>query len=320
MILDTPLWRQTPPAAFPVCLGFLSLAVAWQHAVDVLPWVSEDMSNLLLAAATGYFLWFFGFYLAKVIARPAVLLEDMQSPPARAGIAAMAMSMMLLALALLPFNVYVPQVWWTGVVLQIVASAVVLHAIWKDPPKKRHFSTFQYLTFVGPVIGPFTGVPLGYIWQSYWLIMASLVAYVIVTIGIIMTLKRDPIPKNLRPSITIFLAPICLFALGFDALGYHQIFVYFYWASNVVAVALLFMAPWMMRGGYTPVWGAFTFPIAAYLNVQIIGMANGHGTYAMVGTYAAMVIGTPLIFYMVYKTVMEWVTGDLAKKSHAATA
>ncbi len=320
MLLDTPLWRQTPPAAFPVCLGFLSLAVAWQHAVDVLPWVSEDLSNLLLAAATGYFLWFFGFYVAKIIARPAVLLEDMRSPPARAGIAAMAMSMMLLALALLPLNIYVPQVWWTGVTLQILASAVVLHAIWKDPPEKRHFSTFQYLTFVGPVIGPFTGVPLGYVWQSQWLIIASLVAYIIVTIGILLTLKRDPIPQHLRPSVTIFLAPLCLFALGFDALGYAQVFVAFYWLSNVIAVALLLLIPWMMRGGYTPVWASFTFPVAAYLNVQIIALANGHGTMALVGTYAAMAIGTPVVFYMVYRTVMEWVTGDLARKSHAASA
>ncbi len=320
MLLDTPLWRQTPPAAFPVCLGFLSLAVAWQHAVDVLPWVSEDMSNLLLAAATGYFLWFFGFYIAKVAARPSVLFEDMRSPPARAGIAAMAMAMMMLALALLPFSVYVPQVWWTGVVLQILASAIVLHAIWKDPPDKRHFSTFQYLTFVGPVIGPFTGVPLGYIRESYWLIMAALVAYVIVTIGIFLNLKRDPIPKALRPSVTIFLAPVCLFALGFDALGYHQLFVYFFWVCNAVAVVLLFLVPWMVRGGYTPVWGAFTFPVAAYLNVQVVGMANGYGAYATVGTYVAMAIATPVIFYMVYRTVMEWVTGELARKSHAATA
>ena len=320
MLLDTPLWRQTPPAAFPVCLGFLSLAVAWQHAVDIFPWVSEDMSNLLLAAATGYFLWFFGFYLAKVIARPAVLLEDMRSPPARAGIAAMAMSMMMLSLALLPLNVYVPQVWWTGVTLQIGASAIVLHAIWRDPPEKRHFSTFQYLTFVGPVIGPFTGVPLGYIWQSTWLIFAALATYAVVTIGIIATIKRDPVPKHLRPSLTIFLAPVCLFALGFDALGYTQAFTFFYWVSTVTAVVLLIAAPWMMRGGYTPVWASFTFPVAAFLNVQIIAMANGYGTPAIIGTYAAMAIGTPMIFYMVYRTVMEWVTGDLAKKSHAATA
>jgi len=320
MLLDTPLWRQTPPAVFPVCLGFLSLAVAWQHAANLFPWVSEDMSNLLLAAATGYFLWFLGFYLAKVIARPAVLLEDMRSPPARAGIAAMAMSMMMLSLALLPLNVYVPLVWWTGVTLQIAASIIVLHAIWVDPPEKRHFSTFQYLTFVGPVIGPFTGVPLGYIWQSTWLIMAALAAYVIVTIGILATIKRAPIPIHLRPSLTIFLAPICLFALGFDALGYSQAFAFFYWASVAIALVLLLATPWMMRGGYNPVWASFTFPVAAFLNVQIIAVASGYGTPAMVGTYAAMALGTPMIFYMVYRTVMEWVTGDLAKKSNAATA
>ena len=214
MLLETPLWRQTPPAAFPVCLGFLSLALGWRHASDIFPWASEDLSNLMLAAATGYFLWFLGFYVAKLIARPAVLFEDMRTPPARAGIATMAMAMMLLAAALLPFGISVPLVWWTGVTMQIAASAIVLYAIWRDPPEARHFTTFQYLTFVGPMVGPIAGIPLGYIWQSQVLIIAALIAYVIITIGILLTLKRDPIPKPLRPSVTIFLAPPCLFAIG----------------------------------------------------------------------------------------------------------
>ena len=68
MLLESPLWRQTPPAAFPVCLGFLSLALAWRASADILPWVSEDLSNLTLAAATGYFLWFLAFYLASGVA------------------------------------------------------------------------------------------------------------------------------------------------------------------------------------------------------------------------------------------------------------
>ncbi len=320
MLLDTPLWRQTPPAVFPVCLGFLSLALGWRDAAGIFPWLSEDVGALMLAAATGYFIWFAGFYVIKFAARPAVLFEDMHTPPARAGIAALAMSMMLLAAALLPLGISVPEVWWTGVILQIAASGIVLHAIWKDPPKARHFTTFQYLTFVGPVVGPIAGVPLGYYQESYWLIMAALVAYVIVTIGIFATLRRDPVPKPLRASLAIFLAPISLFALGFDVLDYHAIYIYFYWASNVVAIILLLMLPWMMRGGYTPAWASFTFPAATYFHVQIVGVANGHGTGAVIGVYASMAIATPLILYLVYRTVMEWVTGDLAKKSHAATA
>ena len=320
MLLETPLWRQTPPAAFPVCLGFLSLALAWRHASDIFPWASEDLSSLMLAAATGYFLWFLAFYFAKVVARPAVILEDMRTPPARAGIAAMAMSMMLLAAALLPFGISVPLVWWTGVVLQILASGIVLHAIWVDPPEKRHFSTFQYLTFVGPVTGPIAGIPLGYVWQSKLLIAASLVAYVIVTAGILLTLKKDPIPKPLRPSVMIFLAPLALFAVGFGSLGFDTFFAVFFWSSEVVFVALLLMSPWMLRGGYTPVWGSFTFPLAIYVNAQLMAIDKGFGTIAVVGAYIGLTIATPVVFYMMYRTVMEWVSGDLAKKSHAATA
>ena len=88
MLIKTPLWRQTPPAVFPVCLGFMSLALGWRAAADQLEWLSEDIGDLMLAASTGYFLWFFGFYLVKLTERPMVLLEDMRSPAARAGIAA----------------------------------------------------------------------------------------------------------------------------------------------------------------------------------------------------------------------------------------
>ena len=320
MLLNSPLWRQTPPAAFPVCLGFLSLALGWTNAAHVMPGISEDIGHLLLAASTGYFIWFLAFYLRKVAARPAVVWDDMQSPPARAGIAAMAMSMMLLAAALLPFGVSVPLVWWTGVVMQIAASAVVLWAMLREPRDKRCFSTFQYLTFVGPVVGPIAGVPLGYIWQSKLLIMGALIAWVAITIGTIVTLRRKPIPVPMRPSMMIFLAPLSLFALGFGMLGYDTAFSVFYWSGSMVAAGLLLMVPWMIKGGYTPVWGAFTFPTAAFLNVQVMAVVKGHGILATIGVYAGLVIGTPVILYMVYRTVMEWVTGDLAKKSNAATA
>lgn len=320
MLLDSPLWRQTPPAAFPVCLGFMSLALGWRNAADVMPEISEDIGNLLLAASTGYFIWFLAFYIRKLIARPAVLMEDMKTPPARAGIAAMAMAMMILAAALLPFGVSVPPIWWAGVVMQIVASAIVLQAMWRDPPKSRHFSTFQYLTFVGPVVGPIAGVPLGYVWQSSLLVTAALIAYVIITIGIVLTIRRDPIPAPLRASAMIFLAPLCMFALAYGMLGNDLAFSAFYWAGSVMALGLLALVPWMLKGGYTPVWGAFTFPIGAFLNMQVMAVAKGHGMMAEVGVYAAMAIGTPVVLYLVYRTVMEWVTGELAAKSHAATA
>jgi tellurite resistance protein len=315
-----PLWRQTPPAIFPVTLGFMTLALGWRKAADVMPGIPVDIGNLMLGLSTGYFIWFLLFYVAKLAARPAVLFEDMRTPPARAGIAAMAMSMMVLAAALLPLKLSVPQVWWTGVVMQVGASAIVLHAIWKDAPEDRHFTTFQYLTFVGPIVGPIAGVPLGYIWQSYWMTMGALGAFVIITIGLFYSFRAEPMPERMRPSMMIFLAPVCLFALSYGSQGYDWGFTVFYWFGGAVAFVLLLMVPWMLKGGYTPIWAAFKFPLSAFLNLHVIAVGNGHRLWAELGVYAGLVIATPVILYISYRSIMEWVTGDLAQKSGAATA
>ena len=298
----------------------MALALGWRNAADVLPQVSPVIGDLLLGLSTGFFIWFLLFYFAKVIARPGVVMEDMRTPPARAGMAAAAMSMMLLAAALLRLDVQAPIVWWIGVAMQLFASAVVLIAIWNDPPEKRHFSTFQYLTFVGPVVGPIAGIPLGYVWESIILTLAALVAWVIVTVGIGLTYRRDPLPVPLRPSVMIFLAPLGLFALSFGALGYEWAFALFYWTGNIVVLGLILLLPWMIRGGYSPVWAAFTFPLAVFLNVQVMAIGKGYGALAQFGAFASLAIATPVILLISYVSIMQWVTGDLTKKTHGAIA
>lgn len=317
MLLDAPLWRRAPPAIFPVCLGLLGLGLGWRNASDVLP-IAHEIGDILLGMASAYFVFFLAFYLRKLMARPSVLFDDMKSAPARAGIAAAAMSMMLLAAALLPFGISVPQVWWAGVILQIGASIVVCYAIWKDTPEHRHFTPYQYLTFVGPVVGPIAGIPLGYVWESIALTLAALVAHLIITTGYGRTLIRARPPLMLRPSLAIFLAPNCLFALSFGLLGIDWAFNLFYWIANIVALVLLLMSFWLVRGGWSPVWAAFTFPIAAFVNVQVMAVAKGAGFLAVFGVYAGLAIGTPLIGYVAYRFTLSFVTGELAKKSGAA--
>lgn len=319
MLLKSPLWRRTPPAIFPVCLGLIGLGLGWRNAADILP-IAQEIGDLLLGFSSAFFLFFLAFYLRKITARPAVLFEDMKNSGARAGVAAAAMSMMLLAAALLPLGLSVPQVWWTGVIMQIAASAIVCYAIWQDPPKQRQFTPFQYLTFVGPVAGPIAGIPLGYVRESIWLILAALVAHIIISVGNGNRLMRTRPPIPLRPSLAIFLAPNCLFALGFGLLEIDWAFYVFYWIANSAALVLVLLTPWMIKGGWTPIWGAFTFPTAAFLNVQVMAIAKGAGALAVFGTYAGLTLGTPLILFIAYRSVMSWSTGELAELSGAAKA
>ena len=298
----------------------MSLSLGWANAARVIPGLSEGAGYLLLTASTGYFFWFMSLYLRKIITRPSVIWDDMQTAPARAGGAAMAMTMLLLAAGLLPFGALASLVWWLGVVMQIAASGAVLWALLQEPPNKRHFATFQYLTFVGPVLGLMAGVPLGYIWESKLLVSIALVTWVVITTGTLVSLRRAPLPRGVRPSVMIFLAPVCLLALGYGMLGYDIAFAVFYRLCCAIAAGLVLLVPWMVKGGYTPAWGAFTFPLAAFLNVQVMAMSKGYGVWAEAGVYVGLAIATPVVLYMAYRTVMEWGTGNLARKSGAAIA
>jgi tellurite resistance protein len=313
------LWRRTPPAVFPVSLGLLGLGLGWRNAADVLP-VAHEIGDLLLAVATAFFLFFLALYLRKIAARPAVLLEEVASPPARAGLAAASMSMMLLAAALLPFGLSVSEVWWLGVVMQIGASGLGCYAIWRDPGETRYFTPFQYLTFVGPVVGPVAGIPLGHVWESHILTIAALVPYVVITLGFAAQSAKRGIPLVLRPTVAIYLAPNCLFATGFGLLNIDWAFHLLYWVAWVVAAALVPLGPWMMRGGWTPLWSAFTFPGSAFLLMQVLAVAKGVGLPAVIGTYGSMAVATPLVLFITWRFVMTWVTGELSERSGAAVA
>lgn len=317
MILETPLWKRTPPAIFPVTLGYMGLSLAWRSSSSVLP-IPSVIGGVLLGLSTAFFLYFLAFYVAKLVGRPSVLVEDLKSPPLRAGIAAIPMSMMLLAAALLPFNISVPEVWWTGVILQYGTSVAVLWAIWKEPADQRAFSPFMYLTFVGPVVGPIAGIKLGYVTESYWLTMGALVAFVVIFFGYLITVFRRLPPQPLRPSLAITLAPVSLFALSYGQLGMEAWFAVFYWLAWIAFFGVVALLPWMTKGGWTPVWGAFTFPFATFTHVQILAMSKGYGFIAEVGTILGLAIGTPLVFYIVYRASMAWVTGALSEKSGAA--
>jgi tellurite resistance protein len=318
MLNDTPLWRSTPPAIFPICLALLGLGLGWRTAAEVLPTVAIEVGDVLLGLGSAFYVFFLLNYLRKLSARPMVLFDDMTNPAARAGIAAAAMSMMMLAAALLPFGISAPFVWWIGVVAQIGASAAGCWAIWRDPPDKRKFSTFQYLTFVGPVVGPFAGIKLGYVTESLVLTLAALVAYVIITIGLIVQLRHAHPSIALRPSMAIFLAPVCLFATSFGMLGIDWAFTIFYWLSIAIAVVLFTMIPWMIKGGFSPVWASFTFPVAAFLGVQVMAVIKYGNDIHAIGVYGAMIVATPVILIIAYRATLRWATGDLARASNSA--
>lgn len=319
MPTKTSLWRTTPPAIFPVALGFLGLGVIWRKSANVLP-VPVWIGDVIMGMSTLFFLFFLASYLIKLMARPKVLLEDMKTPPARAGISAIGMAIMLLAAIFLNFGWSLAWLWWIGVGVQILVMALVLYLLQQGPPELQTINPFQYLTFVGLIVAPIAGVPLGYGQVSFWLAMSALVGFVVITIGYGAKIIRVRPPQPLRPSLAIILSPLSLFALMFLPMQAEMAFQIFYWLSWVTAVALAGLSFWMAKGGWTPIWGAFTFPVAAFTSMQISAADTLGGVLPAIGVWAGMLVATPLILYVVYRSTIAWTKGELAKKTGAAQA
>ncbi len=314
-----PLWRSTPPAIFPVILGLVGLSLAWR-GLGISFELTAGFGDILLGVTTAILAFFALSYLAKLVARPAVLMDDLKSPPGRAGLSAVSMSFIVLAAGLLPYGEIARYVWWFGILLHAVIATFVVKSMAKSPPEGRSVTPFQLLPFVGLVTAPLAGVALGYGLLSQILTYISLLAFAVILFQLAAKFIRTRPPEPLRPTYAIILAPLSLFGMAFGQFGPEIGFTVFYIAVWAYAIALLVFAKWLTKAGFTPMWGSFTFPLATFTNINIMAMAKGYGLVATAGAIAGGLISTALIFFISHKALKMWAKRDLAKKTGAAVA
>lgn len=158
---QTPFWRRTPPAVFPPLMGLFGIALGWHRAADVFA-IGTGWSELILGATSLLFLFLSGSYLAKLIHRPAVILEDLRVLPGRAGLAALTLSVMLMAAGLVPlFPSAAGFVLWLGIALHAALAVLVIRVLWSGPAEQRRVTPAWHLAFVGFIVIPLGAVPLG---------------------------------------------------------------------------------------------------------------------------------------------------------------
>jgi len=313
------LWRQVPPAIFPVCLGFVGIALAWKSAARLIDF-PQPIADLFLGAVTAFFLYFSLAYGAKVIARPAALAEDLATAPGRAGLSALAMTLMLFSLVMQAQGVSGAPFWFLGIVLHICMSISAIFKLVTGGQQARQVSPFQYLTFVGLIVAPVAGTSLGYGALSLVLAMFSLVPFAIITVLFARQLLVALPPPPMRAPIVIVLAPVGLFAIAFAHANMGGLFDAFYWAATALALLFLSLGVWLAKSGFVAPWGSFTFPIAVFTNMNLLAMSHSPTGFAYFGALVGLIIGTPIVLYVVARTFLAFVRGDLQKMTGAATA
>lgn len=309
------LFARTPPAVFPVLLGLIGLALALRRGVAGFDLASGLVEALVGALVVG---WAFALlaFAVKIGRRPGVVAEDLRVLPGRAGMAAASMSVMAMAAALLP---YAPglafALLWLGLALHAVLAALLIRVLVALPPEARGVNPGWHLAFVGFIVAAVPAAQLGQVALASALLWITLpIAALIWGLSLAQLIGRIP-PAPLRPLLAIHLAPAALFATVAALIGQPVMAQAFAGFGAVILLALLAAARWITAAGFSALWGAFTFPLAAYSTaLLVLGGAWGMAGNVVLGL--AFVTIPPIA----WKVLKLWPGGALAAKTNAAEA
>lgn len=307
------LARRVPPALFPALLGLAGLALAWRRGIAQFA-LPPGLADLLAGAVTLLLAFALAALGLKIARRPAVLLEDLSILPGRAGIAAAVLAGYLLAALIGPlWPVLGKMLWALALVAQIAVMALSARILWQAPEAQRQVSPAWHLSFAGPLVGAMVAQLLGLHLAAailFW--PAALAALVIWGLSAARVSRALP-PAPLRPLLAVHLAPVALIGMvsaGFGWAGMAQICA----VLGVAGAALLAArGRWLLAGGFSPFWGALTFPAAA-LSALFLAL-----DWRILGGLA-LIAATLIVLPIALRICKMWVNGSLATKSNAATA
>ncbi|MGP9791507.1 SLAC1 family transporter [Roseinatronobacter sp. NSM] len=310
--------RRTPPAIFAPIMGLFGLGLGWREASGMFG-LSPAIGDMILGAVALLFVFALVAYLAKPARRLAVLVEDMRVLPGRAGLAAASLSLMLLAASLAPLAPALA----TGVALcafglHLGLVGLLVYVLRISPPEGRVVTPVFHLSFVGFIIGGVVANALGHHDIARWIIWAMVgPAGVIWGVSLRQLFTRIP-PAPLRPLLAIHLAPACLFTIVAQGAGMDNVAQGFAVLAIVIFAALLAALRWLTAAGFSPLWGAFTFPLVAFATALVM-VSGGVGALFWAG---GLVLGvaTVAVPVIAYKVLKMWPGGTLAARTNAAEA
>ncbi len=311
--------RRMPPAVFPPLLGFLGLGLVWRN-VPGAPGLLRDLAEALLGMGAGVFGVALALYAVKVALRPGVLAEEIATLPGRSGLAAMAMAVMLVAAAIAPYaRGAAPWLLALGLGMHGALAAACGWRLVTGPAEARRISPADHLVFVGGIAGVVPAIALGLDWLTALLMWTGLASSGAIYALSLRQLWRHPVPPPLRPLLAIHLSPVSLAGTAAVILGHDGLALGLGLAALALGALLLARLPWLCATGFSPFWGAFTFPMVAFASFMLLMGEDGSAVLRGAGI-AALVLASATVPVVLARVLRLWLRGSLAVASNAATA
>ncbi len=310
------LWRATPPAVFPPVLGLIALALGWRRALAEagLPPAAGEM----LAGATALLTLFcLVAYAAKVLRRPAVIAEDLAVLPGRAGLTAATMAVMATGAIALPYAEGLAR----GLALAGLAlhAALMLHflaGLARGPAPARRVNPVWHLALVGGIVAGQVLAPLGLAAPAQALLGVTMAAAVAVWALSLRQILAERVPAPLRPLLAIHLAPAAIGATVAAGLGLTAVATGLAVLSLGLLAVLVIRLRWLTEAGVSPLWGAFTFPLAATAGALL----SQEATWLRLAGAPVLALATLAVPWIALRVFRLWGDGSLGPRTNAAAA
>ncbi len=258
---------------FACVMGLCGLALAWHRATPLMGDMAEAAALILGLLAAGVFVLLLGLYLLRRQRYPQAALEDFRHPVRHPMVAALPISLLLLAavaVALSGPSLLARCLWLLGAVWQFAVTLWVLKR-WLSGNGNGGLNwagvtPALILSVVGNVLVPLAGLPLGYsAWSAAQFGVGLFFWPVVLLLLFVRIAVHGMWSERLLPSTFITIAPPA--AAGLVALQWGASALLGWMAWGVALFFLLWSASVLRRALAQPlsiVFWALSFPLTAF--------------------------------------------------------
>ncbi|WP_394790678.1 hypothetical protein [Rhodoferax sp.] len=256
-----------PASFFAMTLGLAETGNAWRFAVPL--WgLPPLVGELLQALAALSFIWLLALYTLKWLRHPAAARAEARDPVQSAFLALMPESLILMALAVLPYaDGLAHALFWLGSAANLGYGAFRLASLWSDPREPVHSVPPLFLTFTASVlVNAIAAGVLGYNAYGWMLFGIGGVSWLVLDSVIAQQLVHGQLAVKTRNFMGIYMAPSVVALVAYQVLSgsdLHPAVVYALAGYALfLAAALLLAVRWLREQDFAPGYWAYTFGVA----------------------------------------------------------
>lgn len=292
-------------------MGLVGLGLSARAAAPLFPGVFRApayFTELWIALGVLAFAGLLLAYLFKAVAHREQVRAELTNIQTLGFRAALPVGATLVAGGLAP---YLPgaanALWWVAVALLVAIQAWALVAIATNRVPIGQVNPSWLILFVGGIVVPSSGLPLGHPDASRLLFgISAFAAPVVLLLLAYRARKGPPLPLPLRPSWFILLVPPSLvYANGLALFPGNGRFDYLFFAALAVLAGLLAYARQMAKAPFNPVWWSLTFPLDA-LALAAARYAQSHPSAAAIAFAGAALVAATLGVVLVLLKNLHW--------------